>query len=555
MDDSGLVRFPGNLDPCAREFFPTNPFGSLLPPLQQQVYFPYPPYHRSAEGVGYPPLAPPPLQTPYLPPPSHTPTRALLISMVSPDASESLVRRELEVFGDVRAVQMERVREGIVTVHFYDLRHAQAALVEIQQQHMQQQYRLRRHYESVIAHNFLPPPPAPLPAAAAGLIAGRAVWAQFTIPASYGVADGNNQGSLVIFNLDPRVSPSHLKDIFETFGTVKELRETPMKRHQRFVEFYDVRDAAKALSEMNHKEINSNKILIQYSRPGGCASKPIPKFHTKPSTRFSQPPPFQRRRSAAVTSWSSKKPNQSKGHPGGSIQDSMDSLSISSWNNNNNNNHGFKKGTDGSSSSSSSSYGGGKTNRRRTWKGQGGNNVVKQLAKDHDPRFLINEDAIMESQCRDSRTTVMIKNIPNKYSNKCNVGYGFVNMTSPQATWRLYKAFHQQTWEVFNSRKVCEVTYARLQGLEALKEHFKNSKFPCEAEAEEYMPVVFSPPRDGKALTHPVPIVGRQLLLTSKEDEGEGEEEEESNVEKMGYGGAGAGDCGDLEDNDDDDDG
>ncbi|KAF5945184.1 hypothetical protein HYC85_015412 [Camellia sinensis] len=128
-------------------------------------------------------------------------------------------------------------------------------------------------------------------------------------------------------------------------------------------------------------------------------------------------------------------------------------------------------------------------------------------AKNFDPRFLINEDAIMESNCRDSRTTVMIKNIPNKYRNKCNVGYGFVNMTSPEATWRLYKAFHLQNWEVFNSKKICEVTYARLQGVEALKEHFKNSKFPCEA--EEYLPVVFAPPRDGRQVTEPNPIVGR----------------------------------------------
>ena len=49
------------------------------------------------------------------------------------------------------------------------------------------------------------------------------------------------------------------------------------------------------------------------------------------------------------------------------------------------------------------------------------------------------------------------------HSNKCNVGYGFVNMTSPEATLRLYKAFHLQHWEVFNSRKICEVTYARVQ--------------------------------------------------------------------------------------------
>ncbi|KAK4488797.1 hypothetical protein RD792_004586 [Penstemon davidsonii] len=80
-------------------------------------------------------------------------------------------------------------------------------------------------------------------------------------------------------------------------------------------------------------------------------------------------------------------------------------------------------------------------------------------------------------------------------------------MTSPEATLRLYKAFHHQSWEVFNSRKICEVTYARLQGLEALREHFKNSKFP--GDDEEYMPVVFTPPRDGRTLTDPSPIVGR----------------------------------------------
>ncbi|KZV29658.1 protein terminal ear1 [Dorcoceras hygrometricum] len=178
----------------------------------------------------------------------------------------------------------------------------------------------------------------------------------------------------------------------------------------------------------------------------------------------------------------------------------------------------------------------------KPWKGRedGG-----RQGKDYDPRFLIKMEAIMESSYSDSRTTVMIKNIPNKYSqklllnmldnhcihcneqiadgddqplssydfvylpidfiNKCNVGYGFVNMTSPEAALRLYKAFHHQSWEVFNSRKICDVTYARLQGLEALREHFKNSKFP--KDAEEYMPVVFMPPRDGRMLTEPVPII------------------------------------------------
>lgn len=48
-----------------------------------------------------------------------------------------------------------------------------------------------------------------------------------------------------------------------------------------------------------------------------------------------------------------------------------------------------------------------------------------------------------------------------------------------------------------------------MKGLEALKEHFKNSKFP--SEMDHYLPVVFSPPRDGRHLTEPLPIVGLGL--------------------------------------------
>jgi RNA recognition motif-containing protein len=56
-------------------------------------------------------------------------------------------------------------------------------------------------------------------------------------------------------------------------GAVKEVRETPLKRHQRFIEFYDVRDAAKALREMNGKEIYGKQVDIEFSRPGGHGKK------------------------------------------------------------------------------------------------------------------------------------------------------------------------------------------------------------------------------------------------------------------------------------------
>lgn len=52
---------------------------------------------------------------------------------------------------------------------------------------------------------------------------------------------------------------------------------------------------------------------------------------------------------------------------------------------------------------------------RLPWKEGGRGGGGGRRGKDHDPRFLINEDTIVESNCRDPRTTVMIKNIPNKY--------------------------------------------------------------------------------------------------------------------------------------------
>ncbi|XP_011086693.1 protein terminal ear1-like [Sesamum indicum] len=641
MNEPGFSRFPAHhLDPGAQEFFPT----TALPSVPPQFFYPYPPPVYDNMGYARPqfPSAPafvsaaaePPPPLPVsLPPSSPTPSRTLLLSMVPTSVSESTVRRELEVFGDVRAVQMERRREGLVTVHFYDVRDAQAALMAMQEQHMQQQFRLGRHYDAVLNNSMplmavAPPPP---PQAARGLISGRVVWAQFTTPVTSGLPDGNNQGTLVIFNLDPGVSASYLKEIFEAFGPVKELRETPNKRNQMFVEFYDVRNAAKAMAAMNAKEILGQRIVIEFSRPGGQCKKfwrcpqngapnPTTTYSSRTSFRSSSssssfnlnrpsPPPSEGKLSIRSPPQqrnyhSNKNPSGSGGSRSSSsgsspLDESVTNLCIGGYDEcsrPNKKSTGFKK----SNNSSASDSGGGSSKQAgcRPWKGGGGGGG--RHGKDHDPRFLINEDAIMESNCRDPRTTVMIKNIPNKYSqklllnmldnhcihcneqmaddgddqplsaydfvylpidfiNKCNVGYGFVNMTSPQATLRLYKAFHHQNWEVFNSRKICEVTYARLQGLEALREHFKNSKFP--GDAEEYMPVVFLPPRDGRTLTDPVPIVGHvdpPLPLSPPSSSAASSKENQSETQigvgyEDGVGGSESGGCSyDENDNDDD---
>ncbi|PWW80343.1 hypothetical protein C7212DRAFT_291733 [Tuber magnatum] len=101
----------------------------------------------------------------------------------------------------------------------------------------------------------------------------------------------------------------------------------------------------------------------------------------------------------------------------------------------------------------------------------------------------------------DTRTTVMLRNIPNKvdqqtlkeyvdatskaqynflylridFRNVCNVGYAFINFIDPLDIIEFVKAKSGTRWNKFNSEKVLDVTYANIQGIDQLVEKFRNS--------------------------------------------------------------------------------
>ncbi|CAN6464399.1 unnamed protein product [Victoria cruziana] len=598
---------PRHLDPRAQEFRPK----IMAPPPLPPFVYPYT-YPCEFSPCPLPPAAPPPPCAPLRPAARASElapggrdnaSRSLLLSSVPPGASEGCLLRELELFGPVRGLEMENIEQGLVVVHFYDVRHSQRALAEIQEQHMMQQSRLAQHYTALMRAGEMvvpPPPPPPLPSTnhSRGLIGGCAVWAQYSSApmrvsksAGRGLLDAHNQGTLVVFNLDSEVSSSLLQNVFEAFGAVRELRETPSKRQHRFVEFYDVRDAARALAEMNGREICGKRVKIEFSRPGGQARRlrnsvagvgpapvPIhissgnlnlfdarpPVFAPDPSGRSfpAQPRLLNRDRSPCLPSSRPFTTNvRGETVPGGRTGVAGATLSHANVRSSSRpspanqcpdatdgeDRRKSKCNIDSKHQSSHSPRGGGGAAAAMAGLRSGAKNW--NVRSNEEMQFAFDE-AKATSNWIDTRTTVMIKNIPNKYSqklllsmldqhcigcneqiagdgcdddseppssydfvylpidfkNKCNVGYGFVNMTSPKATLRLYKAFHKQPWEAFNSRKICEVTYARLQGLDALKEHFKNSKFACDT--DEYLPVIFSPPRDGKQLSEPMAIGG-----------------------------------------------
>mmetsp|Transcript_70397 Transcript_70397/g.139655 ORF Transcript_70397/g.139655 Transcript_70397/m.139655 type:complete len:540 (-) Transcript_70397:117-1736(-) len=120
-------------------------------------------------------------------------------------------------------------------------------------------------------------------------------------------------------------------------------------------------------------------------------------------------------------------------------------------------------------------------------------------------------------------TTVMLRNIPNKYTremlikqlnvdfngeydfmylpidfkNKCNVGYGFINFRSSGVCDKFVKDFHgvdvRKCLPGLNSKKVVEVTPARVQGLTENVRRLRNSPVMNQlVDHPEWMPLLFN---------------------------------------------------------------
>ena len=67
--------------------------------------------------------------------------------------------------------------------------------------------------------------------------------------------------------------------------------------------------------------------------------------------------------------------------------------------------------------------------------------------------------------------------LPIDFRNKCNLGYAFINMISPQGVLDLHNNFRGESWKRSRSEKKADITWGRLQGKKALIEHFHASSF------------------------------------------------------------------------------
>lgn len=316
----------------------------------------------------------------------------------------------------------------------------------------------------------------------------------------------DNQGTVVIFNLDGSVTDDQLRMMCEEFGEIRDVRSTPKKNHQRFLEFFDVRAAQQAILGLNKRDVSGRKIKIELSHPGGSRKALMEEFNStltmmldrgcrKAGASFSSAPSLTPSAAALSLPYPAGPQASSSGgrfapalrrRKGGFGAEAAVSRPL---------------GMDSSSSSSSVASSRGSSSAESK-AGSGG-------ASDG---FAVDFGRILSGN--DVRTTVMVRNIPNKYdrsmlledfnrefqgkfdflylpmdfSNDCNMGYAFVNFLVPQSIVDFCQRFDRRRWGRFNSEKVCQITYAKIQGKRALVEHFRNSNVMLQPES--YRPIV-----------------------------------------------------------------
>lgn len=134
--------------------------------------------------------------------------------------------------------------------------------------------------------------------------------------------------------------------------------------------------------------------------------------------------------------------------------------------------------------------------------------------KENTEETNLNVDVNKIISLEDKRNTIMIKNIPNKFNkdlllmyinhnfkgtydlfilptdiNKYkNFGYAFINFTSSYYIPYFYFMFNGKMWSNTNSRKVCELTYSKVQGRENLLKHYPSKITYANEEAYNVTP-------------------------------------------------------------------
>jgi len=147
------------------------------------------------------------------------PSRTLFVRNIQYEVPEKLIKDMLDGFGEIKSFFNLIQKRGLAFATYYDVRSAERAKKDLQSKE----------------------------------INGRLIDVHFAIPKEDDpeFMDDKNTGTLFISlrNVTSPVNNDDIKSHFEQWGGVKDVRECKNSPNQKFVEFYDLRDCAKAFEQ------------------------------------------------------------------------------------------------------------------------------------------------------------------------------------------------------------------------------------------------------------------------------------------------------------------
>lgn len=172
---------------------------------------------------------------------NEIPSRSLILVNIPISTTEEDIKGILIQFGDYYSCNFDQLNNGKITVKFYNILDAmmmRASTITINSRKIMMYF----GKDEVVTDKKHPP----------------------------------NNGTIVVFNLPENASDNEIRNIFQSFGQIKDIRKTPNKNTQRFIEFYDTRSSRKAKNIMKKKKIviagKDCHINIEYSLPGNYRS-------------------------------------------------------------------------------------------------------------------------------------------------------------------------------------------------------------------------------------------------------------------------------------------